>query len=168
MIQHPRKAKRNNVLKLLGLLLLFLALLCMVLQYSGSSYNCNAVKDKITDIMSGVRDRVMHPMEALNKVRDHMKEAFDKFKALGPVVTAMAAMGGFKNKLGGLFIAPVKLFKKTDTFGQVKEKITENDQFRARRDYLLGLITTSQGTKADTEPIGDSFATVPDINKYIE
>jgi hypothetical protein len=166
MIQHPRKAKRKNVLKLLAAILLFLAVLCGIMKMMGNDYDyCAPVIKKVTDVMSGLKNSAMHPTDALSAVQKQMGELYDQFKKLAPV-QKLGDLGGMLGKLGGMFKPSIK-FSKLDSFGTVKQKITENDQFTARRAYLLGLVTTAQGDQPDTNLIGDSFKDVPDINKYI-
>jgi len=139
----------------------------MVLHYSGSSYNCDSVKDKITDLITKVKNEAMNPMEALIKVREYMKDAFDKFKNLGPVAAALTAMSGLggkasgvassvKNSISDLFspIAtttatttpttntakskPVVLSSNT-TFGELKNKIKQNTS-KVAQEYVLKIL----------------------------
>jgi hypothetical protein len=111
IIQHPKKAKRNNVLKLLAAIILFLLLLCAILKMIGAPYDCETIITKIKDIFNSVKNGTMDPMEALSKLRSNMANLWNKFKVLGPVVALIAGTKNIgrkgKDKYNDLFSKPI-------------------------------------------------------------
>jgi hypothetical protein len=107
IIQHPRKAKRENVLKLLSAIILFLLLLCMILKLTGSSYNCNASIDKIKELAGKIKDGTMDPIGTLKAVRDVLYKLVQDFMTLAPVVAILGIVPKIKEKLGNLFKGPI-------------------------------------------------------------
>jgi hypothetical protein len=106
MIQHPTKAKRKNVLKLLGTIIIFLILLCLILKMLGSSFNCDQVITNLKDIASSVKNNGMNPREAISKVRSSLGNIWNNVKDLPPV---RVILGNFARKeIDDLFTSPVE------------------------------------------------------------
>jgi hypothetical protein len=134
IIKHPKKANRHNVLKLLALLLIFLMVLCGIMKLLGGNYDyCTPITDKLKAIMEGVKAGTMNPMTALTDIREKLRELFEKFSQLAPVVTALGLGGKLKDRAMNLFnkhTAPVSPSAPSDlltsgshTVGEIRKQL---------------------------------------------
>lgn len=93
MIQHPRKVKSRNVLKLLSAIIIFLMLLCGILHLTGSSYQCKDLIEKIKVLAEQLGSHTIKPMEALRRVREWLAGAWNSIKDSAPVTGVLGLMG---------------------------------------------------------------------------
>ena len=179
MIQHPRKAKTRNVLKLLGAIIVFLLLLCGILHVLGSSYQCQQLIDKVKDLIRQLSSHTIGPMEALRKIREWLAGAWNSVKDSAPVTGVLGLMGSKYLALKDqIFIAPPeditppsptqtlinvsppmpheKLTVNTSTtFGDLIQKIKDSTvggtgvHGTRVRNYLIALVRSAMGTGPD-------------------
>jgi len=170
MIQHPTKAKRKNVLKILAAILLFLLLLCGILKITGASCGCETVITKMKDFIDGVKARTMNPKDALQATRTKLADVWSSFKNLRPVVAGLGALGTLGDKAKGLFTSgpppPEKTIKveRSITSTALKDKIKRDLSPRAAV-YLIGLI---DNVVKEGDPIGHAFDSNDEIKSWVD
>ncbi len=134
IIKHPSKAKSRNVLKLIGALLIFLLLLCSILKFMNSPIDCNTPITKLKEIVDKLKNNQITPMEALLNVRTALKNLWDKFKNLAPVIVLLNALGINKTKVDEAFNANIDTnldVTKTEE-EEEKKKIYFKDEFEKK------------------------------------
>ena len=187
MIQHPRKAKTRNVLKLLGAIIVFLLLLCGILHVLGSSYQCTDLVEKIKQLAKQVSEHTIGPMEALRRVREWLAGAWKSIKGSAPVATALTAISPklltagehlfeepVEAPIGSKPSKPLALHEKVhamrvETFKQLREKIEKHEGFGAKKAYVLRLVDDVQRNNylSDETPIGIMLDDNVVLSKYI-